>query len=304
MSSLTGYQLYDIDAQPAGLTGAGRLPSFHWTSLKENIAAINSHYVLPKRQQEHHILWMNKGTGSLLLDDLRLTLHTHTAFHILPNQVMQLSLAPATAGYLLRFTPGFLEPAPNKINLLYYHHQLSRTIISFTHKTATELNQVIAAMEQPFLQPAGLGMDILREYLDIVLLYLSQEGTTYRKQFDTTPRAGIVNRFFELLQENFSAKKQVTEYAREMAISANYLNNIIKKNSGYSASYHIQQQIIQEARRQAIYTTRNMKEIAYHLGFDEYTHFSKFFKKMEGISFTEYRKALAAQQPTLPSCYT
>jgi len=304
MSLFTGCQLYDIDAQPAGLIAAGRLPSFHWSSLKENIASINSDYALPKRQKEHHILWMNKGTGSLLLDDLHLTVHAHIAFHILPNQVMQLSLAPATAGYLLRFTPGFLEPAPNKINPLYHHHLLSRTIISFTPKTATELNQVILAMEQPFLQPAGLGTDILREYLDIVLLYLSQEGTTHRKQFDTSTRAGIINRFFELLQENFSAKKQVIEYAKEMAISANYLNNIIKKSSGYSASYYIQQQIMREARRQVIYTTRNMKEIAYHLGFDEYTHFSKFFKKMEGISFTDYRKALAAQQPPLPSCDT
>jgi len=304
MSLFTGYRLYDIDAQPAGLTGAGCLPFFHRTSLKENIAAINSAYALPKRQKEHQILWMKEGTGSLLLDDLRLTAHAHTAFHILPNQVMQLSLAPATAGCLLRFTPGFLQPAPNKINPLYHHHLLNRTIISFTPKTATELNQVLLAMEQPFLQPGSLGMDILREYLDIVLLYLSQEGTTQRKQFDTIPRAGIINRFFELLQENFSAKKQVIEYAKEMAISANYLNNIIKKSSGYSASYYIQQQTMQEARRQVIYTTRSMKEIAYHLGFDEYTHFSKFFKKMEGLSFSDYRKALAAQQPPLPSCDT
>lgn len=300
MASFTRYQFYDIDTQPAGSTGGSRIPCFHWTCLREDHAAINSDYALPKRQLQHHILWLNKEGGSLLLDNLRLGLRPSTVYHILPNQVMQLSLAPGTAGYLLRFDPGFLKAPPNKINFLYHHHLLNRTIIPFTTKTANELNQVLLAMEQPFRQPAGVGLNILKEYLNIVLLYLSQEGTKHRQQFDTTPRAGIINRFFQLLQENFSAKKQVIEYAKEMAISANYLNNIIKTSSGYSASYHIQQQIMQEARRQAIYTNRKMKEIAYDLGFDEYTHFSKFFRKMEGLSFTEYRQAFAAQLPPLP----
>lgn len=297
MLSLNGYQPIDIDTQPAGAL------SFHWMSLRESRIGINKDYAQPKRQLQHHILWLNKEGGSLLVDNRRLDLRPSTAYHILPNQVMQLSLAPGVTGYLLQFAPGFPQSTPNTINPLYHHHLLDRTIISCSPKTANELDQVISAMEQPFRQPAGCSMEILREYLDIVLLYLSQEATTHSRQFDTTPRAGIINRFFELLQENFSAKKQVIEYAKEMAISANYLNNIIKRSSGNSASYHIQQQIMQEARRQAIYTTRSMKEIAWHLGFDEYTHFSKFFKKMEGRSFTEYRQALAAQFP-LPLCNT
>jgi AraC-like DNA-binding protein len=54
---------------------------------------------------------------------------------------------------------------------------------------------------------------------------------------------------------------------------------------------------MKEARRQAIYTNKSMKEIAYDLGFEEYTHFSKFFKKMEGVPFSIYRKTLAGQLP-------
>ena len=75
-----------------------------------------------------------------------------------------------------------------------------------------------------------------------------------------------------------------------LSVSANYLNVTVKKVSGYPVSYHIQQQIIQEAKRQAVYTDKSMKEIAYQLGFEAITHFSKFFKKNEGSNFSLYRK--------------
>jgi len=36
----------------------------------------------------------------------------------------------------------------------------------------------------------------------------------------------------------------------------------------------------------------SMKEIAYHLGFDNLAHFSKFFKNNCGVNFTAFKKGL------------
>jgi AraC-like DNA-binding protein len=33
-----------------------------------------------------------------------------------------------------------------------------------------------------------------------------------------------------------------------------------------------------------------MKEIAYHLGFSDSAHFSKFFKNTTGMNFTDFKK--------------
>jgi AraC family transcriptional activator of pobA len=38
-----------------------------------------------------------------------------------------------------------------------------------------------------------------------------------------------------------------------------------------------------------------MKEIAFQLGFDDVAHFSKFFKNVSGLNFTEYRKRFNEQ---------
>ena len=84
--------------------------------------------------------------------------------------------------------------------------------------------------------------------------------------------------------------KFVGEYARELSVTANYLNEVVKKASGHSASYHISQRVIQEAKRQALYSDANMKMIAHSLGFIDPAHFSKYFRRSTGINFSEFRK--------------
>ncbi len=73
-------------------------------------------------------------------------------------------------------------------------------------------------------------------------------------------------------------------------VTPNYLNEIIKKITGYSAGYHIRQRITLEAKRMALYSDNSMKEIAYNLGFLDCAHFSKFFKTITGSNFTEFKK--------------
>jgi AraC-like DNA-binding protein len=269
---------------------------FSLLNLQESTFDSLQQYAQPVRQKQYLIFWSIKGRGWLKLDSIRLDLQDHTAYCVSPNQVIQLFLSPQAKGYIICFSAVFLMVTPNKVNPLY-GNLFNHPSIPIQEKVTIELKRIFAGMENEFASNSPLKTDILREYLKIVLLYLTGESLPTEEHDGLSTRAEIINRFFVLLQENFTVKKQVSEYARMMSISANYLNNIIKKGSGYAASYHIQQQIMKEARRQAIYTNKSMKEIAYDLGFEEYTHFSKFFKKLEGMPFSIYRKTHAAQVP-------
>ena len=83
----------------------------------------------------------------------------------------------------------------------------------------------------------------------------------------------------------------VSDYAGQLCVTPNYLNRTVKKVTGFTASHHIQQQIILEAKRKAIYSSVSMKEVAYYLGFDNLAHFSKFFKNNCGMNFTDFKKS-------------
>jgi AraC-like DNA-binding protein len=102
----------------------------------------------------------------------------------------------------------------------------------------------------------------------------------------------LAKRFLALLDKQYRQKRMVTEYAEELAVTPNHLNDVVKKVTGFTASHQIQQRIIMEAKRQAVYTDVSMKEIAYMLGFDDVAHFSKFFKTGAGESFSEFKKTV------------
>jgi AraC-like DNA-binding protein len=94
----------------------------------------------------------------------------------------------------------------------------------------------------------------------------------------------------ELLDKNFKEKKMVAEYAAELLVTPNYLNRIVKKNTGFSAGHQIRQRVVLEAKRMGRYSDAGMKEIAYNLGFLDTAHFSRFFKTFGGINFTEFKR--------------
>ena len=94
----------------------------------------------------------------------------------------------------------------------------------------------------------------------------------------------------ESLEKKFKEKKMVADYAAELFITPNYLNGIIKKMTGFSAGYHIRQRVVLEAKRLGRYSDAGMKEIAYSLGFEDSSHFSKFFKAVAGMNFSDFKK--------------
>ena len=82
----------------------------------------------------------------------------------------------------------------------------------------------------------------------------------------------------------------VADYASQLLVTPNYLNGIVKKNTGQSAGHLIRKRVVLEAKRMARYSDAGMKEIAYYLGFSDSGHFSKFFKTVSGMNFTDFKK--------------
>jgi len=251
---------------------------------------------LPKRQEMYHIIWVKKGSGEHLIDTQRHYLSDNMVYCVLPKQVLVLKADREMEGYMISFTADFLRLTPNNFNPLFrsglFGSCTDPAVIKVTMEMENDLFHLVGNMQQEFLKSASLKNEILREYLKIFLIYLTRQLHQPAEPAEQLSRTELANRFFSLLQQNFMEKKLVTDYAGLLSITPNYLNNVVKKISGYPASYHIQQQLIQEARRQAIYTDKSMKEIAYFLGFETNTHFSKFFKKNEGSNFRDYRRSM------------
>lgn len=102
-----------------------------------------------------------------------------------------------------------------------------------------------------------------------------------------------VTAFTRLVERHYREHWPIGQYAEALAITSAQLNNVTRRLLGQSALEHLHERLLLEAKRNLIYTTLTIAQISDLLGFSEVAYFSRFFRRLEGVSPREFRQ----QQP-------
>lgn len=94
----------------------------------------------------------------------------------------------------------------------------------------------------------------------------------------------------KILENNFHRKHLVKYYSQELNIHPNYLNQIIKSETGDTVKNIIRNRIIIEVKYLLCNTNLSIKEISAKLGFIDQNTLSRYFKTSEGLSLKDYKK--------------
>jgi AraC family transcriptional activator of pobA len=130
-------------------------------------------------------------------------------------------------------------------------------------------------------------------------LFLNYCTRFYDRQFITRDIAhqGTLEKFEELLNGYFSSDKpqsiglpSVAYCADELNLSANYFGDLIKKETGKSATEYIHEKVIDVAKERIFNVDKSISEVAYELGFKYPQHFTRAFKQRVGVAPNEYRR--------------
>ena len=141
--------------------------------------------------------------------------------------------------------------------------------------------------------PDNLQIEMLQMMLKRYLILCTRLFKAQQSYPDRPAESDIVREFNFLVEQHFRTKHTVSEYASLLNKSPKTLSNLFSKlGSGTPLSY-IHGRKMLEARRLLRYTELQIQEIAYDLGFEDVQTFSRFFKRQEGVSPAEYRKAAA-----------
>ena len=136
---------------------------------------------------------------------------------------------------------------------------------------------------------------LIVSYIELFLNYCKR---FYERQFITRSHVNkdVLARFEKVLEEYFSSEMplefgppSVSYCAEKLFISANYLGDLLKKETGKSAQEHIQLKLIDVAKERIYDSSKSISEIAYELGFKYPQHFTRMFMKNTGFTPNEYR---------------
>ncbi len=137
------------------------------------------------------------------------------------------------------------------------------------------------------LQLEMLQMMLKRLLILCTRIYKSQENYQAIDNIQTD----IVREFSFLVEQHFKEKHSVSEYADLLNKSPKTISNLFKKVSDKSPLQIIQNRIMIEVRRMLRYTELPISEIGYQVGYQDIQSFSRFFKKHEGVSPSQFREA-------------
>ena len=104
------------------------------------------------------------------------------------------------------------------------------------------------------------------------------------------PADARVDDLRRLIDEHFRKERLISFYAERLAMTADRLNDHVKRATGVTAGHLIRQRVLTEAKRQLVFTTQAIHEIAYDLAFSDPSHFTRFFRKQTGTTPQAFRE--------------
>lgn len=248
---------------------------------------------LPHRINFFALLIVTKGTGTHQIDLIEYNLKAGSVLKIAKGQVHAFQNNPQYEGFLIIFTEDFVlnyfsKSSTNLISHLYNYHTTS-PIANDETGNETFLNQLISELktENTYAQK-----NIIASLLDIYLLRLERKTLYNKSQDHNSTHYETFIKFKNLVESNYTVTRNVKDYADKLLISTKHLNQVVKDFTLNTAKTFIDDYVILEAKRAIVSTDKSLKEIAFDIGFEEVTNFTKFFKNKMNMT----PKAFKAQQ--------
>ncbi len=249
---------------------------------------------IPHRINFYTILFISKGSGQHSIDFKTYNYETGDIFFMAKNQVVSFKINKKAEGFLLFFEEEFLYQNQVQFNELSYSFPFNYGF--YSPKINTGLNKntfevLFHSIYQEFSVPCSPNTEeILQCLLRVVLLkskaYSNQ--SLLKSSECSNLEVSVFIKFQKLLEQPTIYSRNASNLCRTLGISYKYLNRLCKDLTGKTVKKFIDDSVILKAKRELTYSNLSISEIAFNLGFEEVTNFTKYFKKHTNQSPSEF----------------
>ncbi|MFK8009936.1 MAG: AraC family transcriptional regulator [Saprospiraceae bacterium] len=240
------------------------------------------------------IFILKKGGGQLFSEGKQIEMSTPCMI-VIPNGVLHgFTWLPNVAGRVVTISLSFYENClKENQNTLTQFQQLQYFSFENDKNLFDELVYLKDNLEEELKEKKVEKQFIINLLINLLMVKL------YRKSIVEQPQVlshdnrtlSYFNAFQKEISQTIDCTKNVKSYAKSLNITPVHLNRICQVLVQKSALQIIHEKLSIEAKKKLLYTNKTISEISYSLNFKEPSHFSKFFKKMVGISPRKFRQS-------------
>jgi len=276
---------------------------------QSNLFHIHRHEDAPETHSEETQLFRTNTFSVSLLTDGEATykigmreysMKPGSFYFMSPQQLRYYKKIKPWKGYVFVFSEEFIRLfSGSSIYKEYPFFKLDANVQLQLNKE--QLADLIPLLEEMHAHYTGAETDKLKyiyHYMSLVLLnarkwYAEQHAAvpetdkpaTLSKLFDDL----LEKHFFEIASQHADKLLTVSDFAAQLNVSANYLSDTVKKETGKTPTQIIKERTILEAKSLLRNTRLTVSEVAYFLLFDDPSYFAKYFKVATGVSPSDFK---------------
>lgn len=208
------------------------------------------------------------------------------------------------AGYFCAFTSNFFQLGLTDQETLsnYPFFQTDGSAVLNLDKDQTEyFNNLFVEIETEYSADNVYKANLLRALLNVLFqktLKLVDHDNGHCMVDAGNAAQRITKDFIRLFQKDFvpvithnlTTVKSLAEYADQLFVTQNHLNDSVKAITGKTPGELIRERILKEAGLLLSHTSLSITEIAFLLQFEDPSYFARFFRKYTGLSPKEQRQ--------------
>ena len=285
MSKIEQFHLHKLSPQKL---------QFEVYDLKEYRKNSGTKALAPHSHSYYQIIWFLNGTGTHTVDFKTYDIKKNTILFITKDQIHSFDNHFDCNGWLIHFNESFFMHTEVDTFLKYRIFKTQENPCYAMEEEAIESGKTyLNLILKELANKARFGFeDSVRFLLKCFLINL--ERVHQKRAAKTTYPSDLYSirfhQFKELIEKYYKTNLSVNKCSSLMNISSKTLNTITKTVVDKSPSELIAERTIIEAKRLLKFTSLQIGEIGYELGFDDPSYFIKFFKRNTGLAPLAFRK--------------
>lgn len=246
----------------------------------------------PRRMNVYSFFFLTRGK-SIRSNGFDTYEFGENTFYFIPSYQISIfnSALKDVEGYYCHFTLELLTFVTAHYSLLTEFPFLEFNcypLVKTSKEARGNIVNVLERLVQEYNADAACRTDILRIYLWSLFTELKPFVEASKPPI-TNAANSITEQYKKALANNIVQKNKISDYAEMLNITPNHLNKCVKQTTNKSARDLLEEMLLLEAKVLLKQTNLTISEIAFRIGRNELSDFTRFFKTKTGLTPSDYR---------------
>jgi AraC family transcriptional regulator, transcriptional activator of pobA len=265
-----------------------------------HIAILEERSKIPRNRQRPHrhdfyqIFWITRGERLFSIDFDRFSVRAPSLVFVPPGSVHTFGTLEATNGYMLSFQQDFLEAQGHTINLFQdcpaFDPAHFMAVLQVTPPFETRVTHCMEQIFVEFSSKQHRYQTATAALLRLLFIEISRALSNQMLSSSFQRYSPLTARFLRRLHSRPYQIASASEISRFLGVSRSWLNQLVRKETGRNLTEHLQGRLMLESKRLLAHSDLNISEIAYQLGFEDASYFTRLFRQIVQISPSEFRE--------------